>query len=288
MTKYLWVDSIAEKWGVSKSWVYRLCRDGRVSGAFFSEGRWAIPEDAEKPIDYRVHKRYVKALAGSKRMALPSCMPLKFPGEPDGIPDDVDKVVSECADYVLDLIDVHPASGRLLFSALSYEHINAQVVCENLSQYSYLAAMCEYVDEVYADFTMLAFEYSMLTPDRRKAYFDEKKRLFNGEADLCAYERAAYLLFFAGTNSQRVVDIDPESGEVRSEYKKNGTANFASKEEIYLISSLLQRAEIYPDEETARSEMRYSEYSALHLSEKQYEEKKFDDIEKKVERLIII
>ena len=288
MTKYVWVDSIAEKWGVSKSWVYRLCRDGRVSGAFFSEGRWSIPEDAEKPVDYRIHKKYIKALAGSRRIELPSVMPFKLPGESDRIPDDTEKIISECADYVLDLIEAHPASGKLLFAALSYEHINAFVLCENYSQYCYFTALRDCPDELFKKFSIISFEYSMLTPDMRRSYFNEKKKQFNEGRCSSVCESAALLLFFAGTNVQRVIDIDPVSGNVRSEYKKNGIVNFVSKEDIYILSSLLQRATVYRNFAEALEKMNFSEYSALHLTETQYAEKSLGDIEGRVERLIII
>lgn len=43
------IQKTAEKWGVSKAYVYKLCQDGRISGAVLDETRWYIPEDAEKP-----------------------------------------------------------------------------------------------------------------------------------------------------------------------------------------------------------------------------------------------
>lgn len=288
MTKYLWVDSIAEKWGVSKSWVYRLCRDGRVSGAFYSEGRWSIPEDAEKPVDYRIHKRYISALSACKQIPLPEALPLKFPGEPDRTPDDTAKVMSECADYVLELVDVHPESGKLLFCALSYEHINACVVCENRFQYSYFKALKDRPNETFRAFSMMTFEYSMLTPNMRKSYFDEKKRLYNEKHSRAVHENAALILFIAGANGQRIIDVDRESGLIRSEYKKNSVESFATREDIKALSSVLRRAKIYKNAEDARKNMTFSEYSALHLSDEQYSERQFSDLENRVERLIII
>ena len=288
MTKYVWVDSIAEKWGVSKSWVYRLCREGRVGGAFFSEGRWSVPEDAEKPIDYRIHKRYIKALAGSRRVDMPEVLPIKLAGESDRMPDDIEKVVSECADYVLDLVDVHPGSGKLLFCALSYEHIKAFVVCENYFQYAYLLSIKESPNELYKIYSMICFEYSMLTPDKRKDYFNEKKKLYNDRVSDLHCENAALLLFLAGALGQRVLNIDIESGDVLSSYKKKDSYSFFSKEDVMALSHLLERATVYENIDEAQKKMSFSEYSALHLSEAQYSENKFDDIVKKVERLIII
>lgn len=39
----------ADKWGISQSAVCRFCREGRIPGVEFIDGRWHIPEDAKKP-----------------------------------------------------------------------------------------------------------------------------------------------------------------------------------------------------------------------------------------------
>ncbi len=39
----------AHRWGVSEPLVRRLCRAGRVHGAFFFSRRWLIPVGAAKP-----------------------------------------------------------------------------------------------------------------------------------------------------------------------------------------------------------------------------------------------
>lgn len=43
------VTKTAEKWGVSKAYVYKLCQDGRIPGVVYDKDHWCIPEDAEKP-----------------------------------------------------------------------------------------------------------------------------------------------------------------------------------------------------------------------------------------------
>lgn len=47
---------IAQKWGVSVTWVTILCKKGRIEGAVRDGNRWYIPEDAKKPDDKRSHK----------------------------------------------------------------------------------------------------------------------------------------------------------------------------------------------------------------------------------------
>ena len=47
------VKEVAEKWGVSETWVTILCKQGRVNGVTKEHNRWLIPDDAEKPEDRR-------------------------------------------------------------------------------------------------------------------------------------------------------------------------------------------------------------------------------------------
>ena len=63
---------IAQKWGVSVTWVTILCKRGRIEGALRKGNRWYIPESAKKPEDRRSHKdapskarfRFVDLFAG--------------------------------------------------------------------------------------------------------------------------------------------------------------------------------------------------------------------------------
>lgn len=43
----------AEKWGITRRRVQILCEQNRISGVFKVGNTWAIPADAEKPIDNR-------------------------------------------------------------------------------------------------------------------------------------------------------------------------------------------------------------------------------------------
>ncbi|MEM5650885.1 helix-turn-helix domain-containing protein [Bacillus cereus] len=44
----------SEKWGISDRWIQLLCKQGRIIGAYRLGWRWAIPEDAVKPVDGRM------------------------------------------------------------------------------------------------------------------------------------------------------------------------------------------------------------------------------------------
>lgn len=54
MDKYMTIQETAELWGVSPRWVQTLCTNGKVEGAIKFGHAWAVPRDAEKPVDQRV------------------------------------------------------------------------------------------------------------------------------------------------------------------------------------------------------------------------------------------
>lgn len=56
MKGYLSVREVAYKWNVSESRVHKLCQTGRIPELERFGRSWAIPIDAEKPIDPRRNK----------------------------------------------------------------------------------------------------------------------------------------------------------------------------------------------------------------------------------------
>ena len=54
MEQYITIKEVAEKWGITPRRVQKMCADGRIPGAKKFGRDWAIPADAEKPIDARV------------------------------------------------------------------------------------------------------------------------------------------------------------------------------------------------------------------------------------------
>lgn len=51
---YLEVSEIAKKWNVTTRRVQIMCAEGQIPGAVKFGRSWAIPEEAEKPVDGRV------------------------------------------------------------------------------------------------------------------------------------------------------------------------------------------------------------------------------------------
>ena len=50
---YMTASQAAEKWNISQRRVQILCSQNRIDGVFKLGENWAIPENAEKPIDNR-------------------------------------------------------------------------------------------------------------------------------------------------------------------------------------------------------------------------------------------
>ena len=50
---FMTASQAAKKWNISQRRVQILCAEGRIEGVFKLGDAWAIPENAEKPIDAR-------------------------------------------------------------------------------------------------------------------------------------------------------------------------------------------------------------------------------------------
>ena len=56
MLDYISVQQAADKWGISKRRIQKLCEENRIDGVVRFGYAWAIPKDAEKPADARKKK----------------------------------------------------------------------------------------------------------------------------------------------------------------------------------------------------------------------------------------
>ena len=54
MLSFISAKEAAEKWNISQRRVQVLCSENRIEGAFKVGEVWAIPDDAPKPLDFRV------------------------------------------------------------------------------------------------------------------------------------------------------------------------------------------------------------------------------------------
>ena len=56
MLDYISVQQAADQWGISKRRIQKLCEENRIIGAVRFGHAWAIPKNAEKPVDARKKK----------------------------------------------------------------------------------------------------------------------------------------------------------------------------------------------------------------------------------------
>lgn len=54
---YITTHEAAEKWGITRRRVSKLCQEGRIDGAKLMGKVWFVPGDANKPEDPRKAKR---------------------------------------------------------------------------------------------------------------------------------------------------------------------------------------------------------------------------------------
>lgn len=54
MQQYMSLKEASEKWGIGDRRINTLCLQNRIPGAFKIGNTWAIPTDAEKPVDARI------------------------------------------------------------------------------------------------------------------------------------------------------------------------------------------------------------------------------------------
>lgn len=64
---YLSAGQAARKWNISQRRVQVLCSEKRIEGAFKVGEVWAIPDDAPKPLDFRM-KQTKKKNRKSRRL----------------------------------------------------------------------------------------------------------------------------------------------------------------------------------------------------------------------------
>ena len=54
MKGYIKIQEASARWGISERRINTLCLEGRIKGAEKFGNAWAIPDDAEKPVDGRI------------------------------------------------------------------------------------------------------------------------------------------------------------------------------------------------------------------------------------------
>ena len=54
MEGYATIQEIAERWGLTNRRVQKMCEEGKIPGVTKFGRAWALPADAERPVDERI------------------------------------------------------------------------------------------------------------------------------------------------------------------------------------------------------------------------------------------
>lgn len=66
--EFMTVKQATEKWGLSERRLQTICNEGMIPGVVKFGRAWAIPMDAEKPVDKRIKSgKYIKLWFGNFR-----------------------------------------------------------------------------------------------------------------------------------------------------------------------------------------------------------------------------
>ena len=71
MSEMVSAKEAAKRWGLSERRVTGFCKTGKIPGAEKTGRSWAIPADAEKPVDGRVKTGAFRRTAAKKADRLP-------------------------------------------------------------------------------------------------------------------------------------------------------------------------------------------------------------------------
>ncbi len=283
--RYLWAWQIAEKWNISSGWVSKLCRDGRISGAFFRAGRWSIPADAEKPSDLRRPQNRVR-----RHRVRPSLLsvPFRMESEAEEPSKRLLDEIHDLAAYATDYIDVSPMSGRFLLAALAYPHVRAYAICTRRIEYRYLVAMRDKAEQIYGRVSIFMLEYFALGTADRRAYFYEKADAHDSMLDSGDdVEFVSLALFLCVVSAGGVYSCDSDGRFSGSHGRKKYPPAELEYENFRAISSALSSAEIFLASERPFVLTAEDSFMLLHASREQEADEQFAHYFKVANRVLL-
>lgn len=163
----------ADKWGISQRRVAVLCSEQRVKEATMVGNMWIIPASAEKPIDAR-STRYIKS---EEKTVKPF---LKWAGGKGQLLKEIEKYYPFESNKITKYAEPFVGGGAVLFDILSKYDLKEVYISDINSEL--INTYCIIRDNVDALIEMLYAmqnDFIPLDTDERKAYYVEKRELFN-------------------------------------------------------------------------------------------------------------
>jgi DNA adenine methylase len=172
--KYLSAKEVAEKWKIGRRRVLTLCEEGRIYNAQRIGNMWAIPENAEKPIDGR-HLRYEEV---DLKLVKPF---IKWAGGKNQLLNDIREVYpKDLGKSIKKYAEPFVGGGAVLFDILSRYNLNSIYISDiNSELIITYKVIRDDVSSLIELLEKLQNEYLPLDNDMRKGYYYQKRIRFN-------------------------------------------------------------------------------------------------------------
>lgn len=219
--EYITIKEASDKWGLSVRRVQTLCCDDQIAGVIKFSGVWAIPQDAEKPVDHRVKNgRYIKIKDES---ATPI---LKWAG---GKTQMLDDILERMPEYTGNYIEPFIGGGALFFRLASDSSIIADSNPELINMYRQVANNC---DEIIERLKLYKNDESMFYEERAKDW------------TLCSeVEAAARMIYLNRTCFNGLYRLN-RKGQFNTPFGRYKNPNICNEEKLRGASEVLKRSVI--------------------------------------------
>ena len=223
--EYITIKEASEKWGLSVRRIQTLCNEEKIYGVLRFGGVWAIPHEAEKPIDHRVKTgKYIKS---KEEKASPI---LKWAGGKTQMLDDIlPRMPREYGKYIEPFI----GGGALFFKLNKYNSIIADSNPELINMYREVAEHCEHVIDLLNEYR-----------NEEEMFYDVRGKDWH-ECDKT--EAAARMLYLNKTCFNGLYRLN-KKGRFNTPYGRYKNPQICNEEKLRAASVLLRETNIICDD----------------------------------------
>lgn len=197
MLAYMTANEAAEKWNISHRRVLTLCKEKRIVDVAMLGNMWIIPINAKKPEDAR-SRRYIES---EEKTVKPF---LKWAGGKGQLLKEIERYYPFSNGSISKYAEPFVGGGAVLFDILSKFDLKeiyiSDINAELINSYRIIR---DDIDALIKMLYIMQSEYIPLDTDRRKNYYNEKRKRFNdlkvnGNENINV-EKAALMIFLNRT-----------------------------------------------------------------------------------------
>lgn len=219
--EYITIKEASDKWGLSVRRIQTLCNEEKIVGVLRFGGVWAIPNEAERPVDHRVKTgKYIKS---KEDVAGPI---LKWAGgKTQMLGDIIPRMPEEYGKYIEPFI----GGGALFFKLKKEKSIISDSNPELINMYREVADHCDQVIEILKEYKN---EEKMFYAVRAKDWFKCDKT-----------EAAARMLYLNRTCFNGLYRLN-KKGKFNTPYGRYKNPQTCNEQKLKAASELLKRTHI--------------------------------------------